>query len=245
MDEHSCGWADNNLTCQQVACSAIFNEPKLSEVIDMKHGPMLGRHTALMAVLVFLCLPPPTSAQDLSWGGTLGVGRPGIPFFGPHFHDGLTGAGRERLGPFVSAFSEWSPSSSPVTVRTELFYNRLTTAPNSAYVIDGELVPLALLDEVLGLDLGIIWPQTGRTGGGPYLVGGPSVLANRLGTNPLLYLDEVTDVRWSYGLGVHFGAGVAFGIGGLRTGIELKYHQGLFEGRGSGWGSLMVPLRFW
>ena len=210
----------------------------------MRFTSILGRRLVVTLILAIAGCPALLPAQAESWGVTLGVGRPGIPFFGEHAHDGLQGATGERLGPFASVFFEWSGSAAPLSIRSELFYNRLTTGPSSARFIDGDLVPYALLDEALGLDLIAMWPQRTSGKGGLFLTGGPSLLVNRLGTNPDPYVDDVTDTRWSLGPGLQFGGGVAFRLLGISTGIELKYHQGLFDGRGTGWGSLTVPVRF-
>jgi hypothetical protein len=177
-------------------------------------------------------LVTPVSAQEPVYGIGLGRSVGGNPFFERHLSGGVGGGGigrgSDESGWQVQTFSEWSLVDRPFTLRAEALYSRL--------MVDTRL------DHWFATVGSILTPRPGATGFRPYAIAGGALFFNRApgasagGTG-------VPANEWAWIPGFNLGAGFAMSILSLRTGLEVRRHEGVFEEDGNGWFSIALLAR--
>jgi hypothetical protein len=177
-------------------------------------------------------LVTPVSAQEPTYGVGLGRSLGGSPFFERSVSGGIggsgVGGGSEEAGWQVQTFSEWSLVDKPFTLRAEALYSRLMTTTR--------------LDHWFATVGSVLTPHPGTRGFRPYAIAGGAVFFNR-GPDDSTAHPGASSNSWAWVPGVNLGAGFAVSILSLRTGLEVRRHEGVFEEDGNGWFSISLLAR--
>ena len=137
------------------------------------------------------------------------------------------------------------PLSSPSFLfRGELFYNRLTSAPNSYAIVNGGSGTEALKDETLGLAGNFIAMLNPKAGASFYFLAGGGLYRSKLGWNPDNSSSEVVRTAGGIGLGVQTGMGLRVRVGQPELLLEWRYSQALNNTHGAAFMPLTIGISF-
>jgi hypothetical protein len=153
---------------------------------------------------------------------------------------GVTGA--DQAGIHLRAFADLPLEQSPFSFRAELFYNRLTSGPNTFDVgVNGKA---ALVDRTLGLTGSFVATTSRSAGMAPYFSLGAGLFTTSLGHNPNELSTRVTETYNGMGLGLAAGAGVRIRLGRPELLLDWRFYQALYNSRGSSFMPFSVGLAF-
>lgn len=202
---------------------------------------------ARLLMILLLAAPAALTAQQtvrpsfgLLVGSSLvggGDSRTAVPV------DGGVVTGGDQAGLHLRGFADFPIPGSAISVRTELFYNRLSSNGNSSDVRVN--APTALRDKTVGLN-GAFVASTSRTAAvAPYFALGAGVFATTLGTNPDALSTTVT--RHVSGMGLGLTAGMGLRVR-LRHGpsllLDWRYYQAMYNTRGSAFMPISIGASF-
>ncbi|MGH7699022.1 MAG: hypothetical protein ACREMJ_00660 [Gemmatimonadales bacterium] len=190
-------------------------------------------------------LVPPLAAQRVQFGALVGYSLVGGGDSRAVVDDGgstVTGAGRAGL--HLRGFVDIPLSSSTFTFRAELFYNRLTSSPNSYAVVGRETAQQALTDRTAGLSGSFVAATSGSARVAPYFALGAGVFTTTLGYNPDPSATEVTRTQGGMGLGLLAGGGLRIRTQGPTVLVDWRYYQALHNTRGSAFMPLSIGMTF-
>jgi hypothetical protein len=197
---------------------------------------------ALLLVLLTSVLGwlEPLSAQRPQFGGLIGHSLVGGGDSRTFVGSGVTGA--SQAGLHLRAFADLPFERSPLSFRAELFYNRLTSGPNTFDA--GVNAKSALLDRTIGLTGSFVATTSRSAGVAPYFSMGMGLFTTHLGHNPNDLSPVVTETYSGMGLGLVAGAGLRVRLGRPQLLLDWRYYQALYNTRGSSFMPFSVGLAF-
>jgi hypothetical protein len=201
----------------------------------------MGRPRSFLPMLALpLFLFSTLSAQRPSFGGFIGYSLVGGGDSRTLVGSGVSGA--DQAGLHLRACADFPLEGSSFNLRTELFYNRLTSG-SSTY--DGNVNgKAALSDETVGLT-GSFVAATSRTAKvAPYFSLGAGVFGTSLGHNPDPTSAAVTETYSGMGLGLVGGGGLRIHVGRPTLQIDWHYYQALYNTRGSSFMPISIGFGF-
>ncbi|NNG16686.1 MAG: hypothetical protein HKM89_09410 [Gemmatimonadales bacterium] len=204
----------------------------------------MKRHIAVSAVLQVITAVGTLSAQAPSFGiavGTSFVG--GSDSRVPVQIGEATVTGADRRGLHVRGMILW-PSSSSLSFRSEIFYNRLTSGRNAIAIVAGQDAQPALVDRTIGLMNTFVASTSTKAAVAPYFLLSAGIFESRLVTETGPADALRTDTRDGLGLGVEIGAGINVRVLRQKFMLELRYGQALNSIRGIGFMPLTVGIQF-
>ena len=141
-------------------------------------------------------------------------------------------SGGSEPGPHARAYVEmrWE---APVSLRTELFYNRFVSDPNTTSTCCGGTSQSALRDETLGVFLTPVFNSQPYANVAGFLSVSAGLVYTLLGTNPTPSSAEVADYRTALGFGAGLGTGVRILLSYFDVVVEARYQQAFSKLRGS------------
>jgi hypothetical protein len=153
---------------------------------------------------------------------------------------GVTGA--DQAGYHLRAFADLPIEATPISFRTEIFYNRLSSGGNTYDAgVNGKA---ALVDRTLGLTGSFVASTSHRARVAPYFSFGAGLLATTLGHNPDVLSDRVTENYDGMGLGLVAGGGLRIRVGRPTLLLDWRYYQALYNTRGSSFMPLSIGIGF-
>jgi len=133
-------------------------------------------------------------------------------------------SGASENGHHFGALLELDGAAGPLSLRFDAIYNRLT-GQSAAFSPAGRM---ALLDEYYAVLVGFVLPFRPGSAFSPYLVAQTGTFHSRLGTNPEVGLDDITETRSGTGVGIAAGAGLRFQLRrSLSAFLETRYVDAL------------------
>lgn len=190
-------------------------------------------------------LVPSLAAQRVQFGALVGYSLVGGGDSRTVVDDGgstVTGAGRPGL--HLRGFVDIPLGGTAFGFRGELFYNRLTSSPNSYAIVGRETPQQALTDRTAGLTGSFVAATTSSAGVAPYFSLGAGVFGTMLGYNPDPTATEVTRTQGGMGLGLVVGGGLRIRTGGPTLLVDWRYYQALHNTRGSAFMPLSIGMTF-
>ena len=151
----------------------------------------------------------------------------------------LTGA--DQAGLHLRAFADFPVSNTPLSLRLDAFYNRMTSGSNTFASVNDQIAQAARVDRTLGL-VGSFVVSTSRTATvAPYASLGAGLFTSDL-EGQVAGIPVTTS---GMGLGLAAGGGV---VVRLRAGpsllLDWRYHQALNNTRGASFMPLSLGVRF-
>ncbi|MGH7629512.1 MAG: hypothetical protein ACREOF_08975 [Gemmatimonadales bacterium] len=140
----------------------------------------------------------------------------------------------------------WAIAATPLSIRLDAFYNRLTTGPQTVGFVDGQFAPTARVDRTLGLAGSLVAATSHSAAVAPYVSLGAGFFVSHLNGDVAGSGAGLTPVTLdAVGLGVAAGGGVALRFwSGPQVLVDWRYHQALTNTRGGGFMPLSIGLRF-
>jgi hypothetical protein len=182
----------------------------------------------------------PLSAQRPSVGALVGRSLVGGSDSRTLVGSGVTGGAQAGL--HLRAFADLPLERSAFSIRAELFFNRLTSGPNTFDVgVNGKA---ALVDRTAGLTGSFVASTSQRAGVAPYFSLGAGLFTTTLGHNPNELSTTVTESYSGMGLGLVAGGGLRVRLGRPTLLLDWRYYQALYNTRGSSFMPLSVGLAF-
>jgi hypothetical protein len=161
-------------------------------------------------------------------------------------HDGshtLTGA--SRAGPHLRTFVDVALAARALSLRGELFYNQLTSKPNTIIVTGSGSGQAALMDRTAGATASLVATAWRAAGVAPYVALGAGVMTTSLGYNPDdPSSNQVTRTRRGTGFGLVLGAGVRIRAERPTFLLEWRRYRPFYKLRGSGFMPLSLGVAF-
>jgi hypothetical protein len=192
------------------------------------------------AVVLALVWTAPLTAQSSHWGVLVGRSLVGGGDSRTLVGSAVTGA--DQAGVHLRAFAEFPLEASPFSLTAELFYNRLTSGPNTYDAgVDGKA---ALLDQSVGLTGSLVATPHRRAAVAPYFALGAGLFTSRLGHNPDPLSTRITSTYRGMGLGLVAGGGLRFRLGRPTLLVDWRYYQGLYNTRGSSFMPFSLGVAF-
>jgi hypothetical protein len=179
-------------------------------------------------------------AQRPSFGGFIGYSLVGGSDSRTLVGSGVSGA--DQAGLHLRGYVDFPLQGSSFNLRTELFYNRLTSGSNT--YDDNVNGKAALLDETVGLTGSFVAATNRSAKVAPYFSLGAGVFGTNLGHNPDPLSATVTETYTGMGLGLVAGGGLRIHVGRPTLQIDWHYYQPLYNTRGSSFMPLSVGLGF-
>lgn len=201
----------------------------------------MHRPLAILALLglQFVSLEP-LLAQNPSFGALVGHS-----FVGGGDSRTLVGpgvSGGSQAGLHLRAFADLPLESSPFSFRGELFYNRLTSGPNTFDAgVNGKA---ALFDRTAGLTGSFVATTSRHARVAPYFSLGAGLFTTELGHNPDPFSTRVTETYSGMGLGLVAGGGLRVRLGRPTLLLDWHYYQALYNTRGSSFMPLSIGVGF-
>jgi hypothetical protein len=185
-------------------------------------------------------LAEPLAGQSPRWGFLVGPSLVGGGDSRTLVGSQVTGA--DQAGLHLRAFADLPLEASPLSVKAEVFYNRLTSGPNTFDAgVNGKA---ALLDQTIGLTGSLVATANRRSAVAPYFSLGAGVFTSRLGHNPDPGSTRITSTYRGMGLGLVAGGGLRLRLGRPSLLIDWHYYQALYNTRGSSFMPLSIGLAF-
>jgi hypothetical protein len=143
-------------------------------------------------------------------------------------------------------FADVPIATTPLGVRFDAFYIRLTTGVPTIAFVDGEFAPTARVDRTLGVTGSFIATTSRSAPVAPYFSLGAGFFLSHLEGDVAASGAAPTAVTTDgMGLGLAAGGGLILRLwSGPQVLIDWRYHQALNNTRGSGFMPLSVGLRF-
>ena len=176
------------------------------------------------------------------------------PSFGVFLGHSLVGGGDSRIlvgsgvtggsqaGLHLRAFADLPFETTPLSLRAELFYNRLTS---DATTYDaGVGAKAALLDRTVGLTGSFVASTSRAARVAPYFSLGAGLFTTKLGHNPDDRSSVITETYQGMGLGIVAGGGLRVRLGRPTLLLDWHYYQALYNTRGSSFMPLSIGLGF-
>ena len=197
---------------------------------------------AIGAVLL-LTAPHGAMAQGARFGGLVGysiVGGNDSRTASDHGLGPVTGG--DQAGLHLRLLFDVPMNPTLLTFRTELFYNRLTSGPNS-FALTGEGgAQSARVDQTVGLTESFVGTTSRTAGIAPYFSLGAGVFATTLRYNPDGSVAAASATLGGMGMGLVAGAGLRIRVGGPDLLMDWRYFQALNHTRGSAFMPLALGL---
>jgi hypothetical protein len=194
----------------------------------------------LTAVSLHLATVTPLVAQGPSFGVFLGHSLVGGSESRTLVGSGVTGG--DQAGLHLRAFGDLRFEATPLSFRAELFYNRLTSGPNTYSASpDGKA---ALLDRTVGLTGSFVASTSRAARVAPYFSLGAGLFTTKLGHNPDGISSVITETYQGMGLGLVAGGGLRVRLGRPTLLVDWHYYQGLYNTRGSSFMPISIGLGF-
>ena len=257
--------ADHAAEMKMMAGMPLSHHPRLlmalmGPVIGFVSGVVLGVFAMIAARLVrnrpraaaagiaigaALLLTGPRSAiaQRAQFGGLVGysiVGGNDSRTASDHGLGPVTGG--DQAGLHLRVLFDVPMNPTLLTFRTELFYNRLTSGPNS-FALTGEGgAQAARVDQTVGLTESFVGTTSRTAGIAPYFSLGAGVFASTLRYKPDGTTTVASATLGGMGMGLVAGAGLRIRMGGPDLLIDWRYFQGLNHTRGSAFMPLALGL---
>ena len=152
--------------------------------------------------------------------------------------------GADQSGLHIRGMAEWPLNSTAFAFRTEFFYNRLYSSPNSYAVVEDSIATTALTDRTLGIMSSFVASLAPNAGVSPYFVVGAGVVKSSLGTNSDPVSNDAVISKGGIGLGLQTGMGLRLRIKRTDLLLEWRYAQVLNTTRGSAYWPLTVGIKF-
>jgi hypothetical protein len=182
----------------------------------------------------------PLSAQIPSVGAFAGRSLVGGSDSRTLVGSGVTGG--TQAGLHLRLFADLPLQRSAFSIRAELFFNRLTSGPNTFDAgVNGKA---ALVDRTAGLTGSFVASTSQRAGVAPYFSLGAGLFTTTLGHNPNELSTTVTETYSGMGLGLVAGGGLRVRLGRPTLLLDWRYYQALYNTRGSSFMPLSVGLAF-
>jgi hypothetical protein len=198
---------------------------------------------SLLHLAVFslqLTVITPVVAQNPSFGFLIGHS-----FVGGGDSRTLVGSGvsgGDQAGLHLRAFADLPLEASPFSFRGELFYNRLTSGPNTYDAgVNGKA---ALIDRTTGLTGSFVAATSRNRAVAPYFSLGAGLFTTMLGHNPDGFSTTVTEEYRGMGLGLVAGGGLRVRLGRPTLLLDWRYYQALYNTRGSSFMPISVGIGF-
>lgn len=204
----------------------------------------MSRSIVLFPLVATLCMPTLSQAQGARFGIAIGKGLPAgdsrVVVDAGNFI--VTGAGQAGL--HIRGMLEWPLNSTAFAFRTEFFYNRLYSSPNTYAVVGDTVATAALTDRTVGLMSSFVASLAPNAGVTPYFVIGAGVVKSSLGTNSDPQSNDAVISKGGIGLGLQTGVGLRFRIQRTDLLMEWRYAQVLNNTRGAAYWPLTVGIKF-
>ena len=189
-----------------------------------------------------LCATSRLSAQGTRFGiayGTSLVGGGDSRVLVP-VSDSFNVTGASQSGYHFRAFLETPLGSPSFAFRTELFYNKLHSKPNSYAIVGSGVGTAALTDRTFGLTGTFVATFSPRARVSPYFLLGAGFFGSELGTNPDPTSSQVVITQRGMGLGLQTGLGLRFRVAKTDLLLEWRFAQAFNNTRGA----TFMPLTF-
>jgi hypothetical protein len=194
----------------------------------------------LASLSLQLALATQLPAQSPSFGVFLGPSLVGGGDSRTLVGSGVSGA--DQAGFHIRGFVDLALESSPFSLRTELFYNRLTSGPNTYDAgVNGKA---ALVDRTAGLTGSFVASTNRHARVAPYFSLGAGLFTTTLGHNPDGSSTTVTETFSGMGFGLVAGGGLKIRLGRPTLLLDWHYYQALYNTRGSSFMPLSIGLGF-
>jgi hypothetical protein len=197
----------------------------------------------LLALSVFalqVAFLTPLLAQRPSFGGLVGHSLVGGGDSRVAVGPGVTGG--DQAGLHLRAFADFPFETTPISFRTELFYNRLTSGASTYSANpDGKA---ALVDRTVGLTGSFVASTSRSAKVAPYFSLGAGVFTTYLGHNPNNMSSQVTESYQGMGMGLVAGGGLRIRVGRPTLLLDWRYYQALYNTRGSSFMPLSIGMGF-
>ncbi|MFL5492950.1 MAG: hypothetical protein ACJ8DC_01060 [Gemmatimonadales bacterium] len=192
------------------------------------------------ATATSIAVAGPLAAQGPRWG--LLIGRSLVGGGDSRTLVGSAVTGADQAGLHLRAFADLPLEATPLSLRAEIFYNRLTSGPNTFDAgVNGKA---ALVDQTIGLTGSLVATPSRRSAVAPYFSLGAGVFTTRLGHNPDPQSTQITSTYRGMGLGLAAGGGVRVRLGRPTLLVDWRYYQALYNTRGSSFMPLSIGLAF-
>ena len=153
---------------------------------------------------------------------------------------GVTGG--DQPGLHIRGFADLPLENTPISVRTELFYNQLHSGGNTySSSPDGKA---ALVDRTIGLTGSFVASTSQHAKVAPYFSLGAGLFSTTLGHNPDGNSTTVTETYSGMGLGLVAGGGLRIRMGRPTLLLDWHYYQALYNTRGSSFMPLSIGVGF-
>jgi hypothetical protein len=200
------------------------------------------RHSLLHLSIFTLQLSviTPLVAQRPSFGFLIGRSLVGGGDSRTLVGSGVTGAGQAGL--HLRGFADLPLQASGFSFRAELFYNRLTSGPNTYDArVNGKE---ALVDRTAGLTGSFVANLNPHRTVSPYFSLGAGLFTTSLGHNPDGFSTRVTEEYRGMGMGLVAGGGLRIRLGRPTLLLDWRYYQALNSTRGSSFMPFSVGVGF-
>lgn len=203
------------------------------------------RSVVLVALVAAPCVTPCLHAQRTRFGiafGTSWVGGGDSRVLVPVLLESpfnVTGA--DQSGYHFRIFAETPLGSPSFSFRTELFYNKLHSRPNSYAIVGNGIGTAALTDRTFGLMGTFVATFSPRARVSPYFLLGAGFFGSQLGTNPDPSSSQVAITLGGMGLGLQTGIGLRFRVA---TKTELMLEWRLAQAFNNTRGATFMPFTF-
>jgi hypothetical protein len=194
----------------------------------------------LSTLAIVVTAVTPLGAQSPSVGAFVGRSLVGGSDSRTLVGSGVTGGAHAGL--HLRAFADLPLERSAFSIRAELFFNRLTSGPNTFDVgVNGKA---ALVDRTAGLTGSFVASTSQQARVAPYFSLGAGLFTTTLGHNPDERSTTVTETYSGMGLGLVAGGGLRVRLGRPTLLLDWRYYQALYNTRGSSFMPLSVGLAF-
>ena len=204
------------------------------------------RSVVLFALAAPLCVTPCLHAQGTRFGvafGTSWVGGGDANVLVPVENFNVTGA--DQSGYHFRVFAETPLGSPSFAFRTELFYNKLHSRPNSYAIVGNDGGQAALTDRTFGLMGTFVATFSPRARVSPYFLLGAGFFGSQLGTNPDPSSSHVSITQAGMGLGLQTGVGLRFRVATkTELMLEWRFAQAFNNTRGATFMPFTVGIKF-
>jgi hypothetical protein len=201
-----------------------------------------------LPLLALLLLPALLPAQEAHFGLLLGpsfVGGGDSRTIASTAQGSLTGADQSGLN--VRLFVDFPLQARGLTLRMDAFYNRLTSADNTASIVGPVSATAAATDRTVGAVGSLLIQPAPNHRLSPYFAGGlgffHTTLTGHFVQDPSIPPAKAT--AGGMGLGIVGGIGLTCRLGrSTALVLDWRYHQGLHNQRGSAFMPLTFGFRF-
>lgn len=192
---------------------------------------MSSSYRCLVCFSLITWLPHVAEAQRMRFGVAVGGSLvAGNDFRRVVSFGGFPVTGANRAGYHLRGIGEVSFAQH--AFRVEIFYNQLSSSPNSWVGRGNDGGMAALSDRTMGVTTNLVGSFTSSKTIRPYFLLGAGPFISTLGTNPDRQSDQVVSDRTGLGIGIQAGLGLRVRAGTRDALVEWRFSQALNETRG-------------